>query len=80
MHDASRDDLAASPVLAVATRVAPEGGRWVVWLDVVGIPDRDDHVTTHRMADYPSRDAALVAARWMARGANRALPRPPTGS
>jgi hypothetical protein len=65
--------------LAARTRIAREHGRWVVTLEVLMIPDRDDYVIAHRIADYPTEAAATVAARWIERAAQRDLPRPPLG-
>lgn len=54
--------------------ITEEQGRWVVSLTVLTIPDRDDYVTTHRIADYATRRAAEVAARWIAGAADRDYP------
>ncbi len=85
----TKDDLAATtPVgippipgdaIAVRAFIEHERGRWVVFLEITMVPDRDDYVVTHRIADYSSRADADVAARWMVRAAGRDLPRPPLG-
>jgi len=67
MDDMARD----SPVLGVRVRVEFEEGRWVVWMDAITIPDREDYVISHRLGDYASREQAGVAARWMRRGAEK---------
>jgi hypothetical protein len=43
------------------------------------IPDRDDYVVRHRIADYPTERHARIAARWIVGAASRDLPRPPLG-
>lgn len=63
--------------LAVRAIIEPERGRWVVLLEVTMIPDRDDYVVRHRIADYPSQRHAEIAARWIVGAAARDLPRPP---
>lgn len=73
------DGFPASDTVAVETSVSCEQGRWVVWLDVVQVPDHDPHVVRHRLGDYGTRAEAEVAARWMARAANRDLSSPPSG-
>jgi hypothetical protein len=66
-------DDAPSPgrALRASASIAEERGRWVVSLTVLSIPDRDDYVTTVRIADYPTRQAAEVAARWIVGAADR---------
>jgi hypothetical protein len=59
--------------------IEQEKGRWVVTLEVLMMPDRPDHVVRHRIADYPTRERAEVAAKWMVTAANRDLPHPPLG-
>lgn len=66
--------LDPSPVLALSSRVVPEHGRWTVYLDVVLVPDRDDHIETRRIGDYDSRVRAESVASWMTRTANRTAP------
>jgi len=66
--------LDPSPVLAVSSRVVPEQGRWAVYLDVVLVPDRADHVEAKRIGDYDSRARAESVAAWMTRTANRTAP------
>jgi hypothetical protein len=63
--------------LAAHALVEPERGRWVVYLEVTMIPDRADYVVRHRIADYPTRRHAEIAARWIVGAASRDLPRPP---
>ncbi|HNV76168.1 MAG: AP2 domain-containing protein [Gemmatimonadetes bacterium] len=75
MSDAHFPDQA----LAAHADVEPEGGRWVVYLVVTMIPDRDDYVVRHRIADYPTERHARIAARWIVGAASRDLPRPPLG-
>lgn len=65
--------------LAVRAIIEPVGGRWVVVLEVTMIPDREDYVVRHRIADYPTQRHAEVAARWIVGAASRDLPRPPLG-
>jgi hypothetical protein len=60
-----------SPVLDVRIRVESDAGRWVVWMDAVTIPDREDYVITHRLGDYATREHAEIAARWMQRSAEK---------
>ncbi len=67
MGDMARD----SPVLGVRVRVEFDAGRWVVWMDAITIPDREDYVISHRLGDYASREQADVAARWMRRSAEK---------
>ena len=69
------------PADAIAVRaiITPEFGRWVVSLEITLVPDREDCVVVHRIADYPTERHAEIAARWMVRAAGRDLPRPPLG-
>lgn len=62
---------------AVRARIEGERGRWVLYLEVLMVPDRDDYIVTHRIADYPTRRHAEVAARWIVSAAGRDLPPPP---
>lgn len=62
------------------SRIEVERGRYVVHLDVF-IADsagRLDRIEQKRIADYPSRRAAEIAAHWMLRAARR-RPGRPTG-
>ncbi|MEM9379867.1 MAG: hypothetical protein AAGB93_07935 [Planctomycetota bacterium] len=54
-------------------RVELEAGRHVVYLDVymVDANDRPTRVVPKRIAAYPTRRAADVAAEWMLRAARR---------
>ena len=65
--------------IGVGVRVAEEGGRWVVYLGVnFWDPTADDNpvdTVWHRIADYPTAEAANVAAGWSQRGADRGTPR-----
>jgi hypothetical protein len=67
---------------AVAT-VEEEEGRWVVYLSV-SFWNNEKHcpleTTKQRIADYPTREQAEVAAFWMHRSADRNLPDPPARS
>lgn len=63
--------------IAVRAIIEPHDGRWVVFLEVTMIPDRDVYVVTHRIADYPTQRHAEIAARWIVGAASRDLPRPP---
>ena len=65
--------------IAVRALIERERGRWVVFLEVTMVPDREDCVVTHRIADFATEREADVAARWMVRAAGRDLPRPPLG-
>jgi hypothetical protein len=71
--------------LGVQTYVIPENGRFAVYLDVAlqrpgATPSEPPfEVVRHRIADYPTAEAAETAARWMGRGAARDLPAPPSG-
>ncbi|MFN8667383.1 MAG: hypothetical protein U0164_09370 [Gemmatimonadaceae bacterium] len=71
-----------TPRDAIAVRAIIEGerGRWVVYLEVTMVPDRDDYLVTHRIADYPTQRHAEIAARWIVSAAGRDLPRPPSGT
>ena len=59
--------------------ITEEKGRWVLTLEVLLVPDRPDHVLRHRIADYPTRQRAEVAAKWIVNCANRNIPHPPLG-
>ncbi len=48
-------------------------------LEILMVPDRPDHIVRHRIADYPTRQGAEVAAKWTVNAANRNLPHPPLG-
>ncbi len=54
-------------------RVEHEDGRWAVYLDVwlVDADHQAARVDSKRIADYPPRAKADVAARWIERGARR---------
>lgn len=65
--------------IAVRAFVEHQRGRWVVYLEITMVPDREDYLVTHRIADYSTRSDADVAARWMVRAAGRDIPRPPLG-
>lgn len=60
-----------SPVIALHTRVEYERGRWVVYVDAVCIPEREEYVIIHRISDHARRELAEIAARWIARTANK---------
>lgn len=63
--------------LGVHTEITHEEGRWVVHLcSTFWAVHLDPPLETirRRIADYPSRRQAEVAARWMERAADRQLP------
>jgi len=60
-----------SPVIALYTRVEYERGRWVVYADAVCIPETEEYVITHRISDHPRKEAAVLAAQWIGRTANK---------
>jgi hypothetical protein len=63
-----------SPVLAMDARIEREAGRWVVYLDVVLLPDTEPPVVTRRLGDYPSAERARLVAAWVMRTAHRTAP------
>ncbi len=65
--------------LTVRAIIEPEKGRWVLTLEVVMVPDTPDYIVRHRIADYPTRERAEVAAKWIVTAADRNLPHPPLG-
>jgi hypothetical protein len=65
--------------LSVRSIIERRDARWVLTLEVTMIPDRDDYIVRHRIADYATEREARVAARWMVAAAARDLPRPPSG-
>lgn len=69
--------------LGAVTHIEPEHGRWTVYMDVTfwDTGDAAEPLQTERrrIADYATRQQAEVAARWMERGADRELRRPPSG-
>lgn len=65
--------------LAVRAIIERSHGRWVLSLEVTMIPDREDYVVRHRIADYATEREAQVAARWTVAAAERDLPHPPLG-
>jgi hypothetical protein len=65
--------------LTVRAIIEPERGRWVLTLEIVMVPDTDDYIVRHRIADYATRERAEVAAKWIVSAANRNLPHPPLG-
>lgn len=69
------------PADAISARaiIEPECGRWVLTLEVLMVPDTPDHIVRHRIADYPTRERAEVAAKWIVTAADRNLPHPPLG-
>jgi hypothetical protein len=79
LRDGARVSNHPFPDQAIAVRAIIEqhDGRWVVLLQVTMIPDRDDYIVTHRIADYPTQRHAEIAARWIVGAASRDLPRPP---
>jgi hypothetical protein len=68
-----------SDALDVRAIITEEKGRWVLTLEILMVPDRPDHIVRHRIADYPTRERAEVAAKWTVSAANRNLPHPPLG-
>lgn len=69
----------AGDAISVRAIIEPEQGRWVLTLEVLMVPDRPDYLVRHRIADYPTRERAEVAAKWMVSAADRNLPHPPLG-
>lgn len=65
--------------VSVRAIIEPEKGRWVLTLEVLMVPDRPDYIVRHRIADYPTRQRAEVAAKWIVTAADRNLPHPPLG-
>lgn len=65
--------------LEVRPIIEPESGRWVVFLEVLFVPDREPWVVRHRVRDFATEEQAAIAARWMVGAAQRNLPRPPLG-
>ncbi len=63
-----------SDAVDVRAIITEERGRWVLTLEVLMVPDRPDHVVRHRIADYPTRQRAEVAAKWTVNAANRNVP------
>ncbi len=65
--------------LGVESKVVPENGRWVVYLGIAfwdaDATDNPVETVWHRIADFPSADAAAVAASWYERAADRSNPR-----
>jgi hypothetical protein len=62
--------------------VVPEDGRWVVYFEVSFWRESSDmplKTERRRIADYSTEAEAKVAASWMARTADRAMPRPNLG-
>ena len=59
--------------------ISEERGRFVLTLEVLLVPDTADHVIRHRIADYPTRQRAEVAAKWIVTAADRNVPHPPLG-
>ncbi len=74
------------PAKAVAAKTFLEevNGRWVVYLEAGFWAENETEnpveVVRHRIADYATRREAEVAASWMERGAERDIPRPPSGT
>lgn len=70
--------------VAATTSIEESNGRWVVYLEAgfwaENATENPVEVVRHRIADYPTRREAEVAARWMERGAEREIPRPPSGA
>ena len=56
-------------------RIERDAGMWVVYLDVLFT----DGIAKRRIAAYPSREKAEMAAKWMERAADRDLEGPPGG-
>jgi hypothetical protein len=61
--------------LRAYARIEREAGMWVVYLEILFT----DGVLRKRIAAYPSREKAEMAAHWMGRIADRDLDGPPTG-
>lgn len=63
--------------LGIRAEIQLEHGRWAVYLNsVFWAPDRNPPLETvvRRIADYPTRRQAEVAAHYMERAADRTLP------
>lgn len=73
------DRLFPGDAVSVRAIIEPEKGRWVLTLEVLMVPDRPDNIVRHRIADYPTRQRAEVAAKWIVTAADRNLPHPPLG-
>jgi hypothetical protein len=73
------DRLFPNDALSVRAIIEPEKGRWVLTLEVLMVPDTPDYIVRHRIADYPTRNRAEVAAKWIVTAADRNLPHPPLG-
>jgi hypothetical protein len=71
--------LPRGDAISVRAIIESEKGRWVLTLEVLMVPDRPDYLVRHRIADYPTRERAEVAAKWMVSAADRTLPHPPLG-
>lgn len=65
--------------LGVGTKVVAENGRWAVYLGVdfwdAAADENPVETVWHLIADFPTAEAASVAAGWYARGADRSNPR-----
>lgn len=68
------ESVDTSPVLTVHARIEAEAGRWVVYLDVVLVPEGDQQSLTRRIGDYPTEARARIVAAWVMRTAHRSAP------
>jgi hypothetical protein len=70
--------------VGVVARIEPESGHWVVYLDVSFWNEEAAEgpldTVSRRIAVYPTRERAQIAANFMVRAAARDLPHPPLGS
>ncbi len=69
--------------IGVVATIQPEGGQWTVFLDVSFWKEDSQEMpietVRRRIATYPTRGRAEVAANLMVRAAARDLPHPPLG-
>ncbi|MCS6865895.1 MAG: hypothetical protein RMJ56_05105 [Gemmataceae bacterium] len=72
----------AEQALGVITKLVADNGRWVVYLGIdwwtTAAEGHPVETIWHRIADFPTIEAAMVAARYYQRGADRVLLRSPT--
>jgi intergrase/recombinase len=67
---------------AVEIFIEPEKGRFVVYMEVhFWEADSEEKITTrrHRIQDYPTRQKAEIAGRWIKATAERDIRHPPSG-
>ena len=70
--------------LGVVSRIEPERGQWVVFLDFSfwndDSADNPIKIVRRRITTYPTKARAEIAASFMVRAAARYQPHPPLGS